>query len=123
MESPLLEGDRLQRLVQELGDHFTVTTFRNCDKNNDDTAEESEESDKDRIIDVKPSLTGVVYRDRRMARIEENTSEQRLRKIVREESGNNSNNAVLLQRFTAFEDRVSKVHNITSIQVLVFHWW
>jgi hypothetical protein len=103
MESPLFDGNNLQRLLGELGDHCTVNTYVNCDKTGDDTA-----TDLDEEIDEKPSLTGVGYRDRRMARIEENTSEQRLRKIVREESGNNSNNQALLERFNTFEDRVSQ---------------
>jgi len=93
MESPLFEGDRLKRLADELGDHFTVN---------------AEETVDNEIIDAKPSLTGVGYRDRRMTSIENNTSEPHLRRIVREESGNNANHTVLLERLTTFEERVSQ---------------
>ena len=79
LESPLFEGDRLKRLADELGDHY-----------------------------AKPSHTGVGYRDRRMTSIENNTSEPHLRRIVREESGNNANHTVLLERLTTFEERVSQ---------------
>ena len=105
LESPLFEGDRLKRLADELGDHFTVNNF------SDGTAEETADNDtecSDKIIDAKPSLTGVGYRDRRMASIEKNTSDVYLRRIVREESGNNANHAVLLERLGTFEERVSQ---------------
>ena len=106
MESPLFEGDRLKRLADELGDHFTVNDFNNGTA--EETAYNDTEECSDNIIDAKPSLTGVGYRDRRMTSIEKNTSESHLRKIVREESGNNANHAVLLEHITSFTERVSQ---------------
>ncbi len=88
LESPLMEGSILQRLISELGDHTVV--------NNSDSS--SVEDVSFGTIDKKPELTGIFFRDRRMARVEKNTDPQTMGKLMRENMGGGGNSAVVLER-------------------------